>query len=114
MTVEQRAFLRSRLDFDNPETFLANWKLIETEWEEFQENGMIGNCVLRKLAADYVGLYDIPNRYIVGYMETLVAELRSLVVSTHETRIAFLEGRLKYFTDKLYTADSPIHSPEYG
>jgi hypothetical protein len=113
MTVEQRAFLRSRLDFENSETFLANCKLVETEWEEFEENGMIGESVLRKLATNYLDLYEIPRRYTTSYMETLVAELRALVILTHENRIDFLERRLKYFTDKLYTADSLIRQPHY-
>jgi hypothetical protein len=107
VTVEQRAFLKSSLNYANEASFMESWRILEKDWEQFQENGMIGNCALRTLSTDYVNFCQLPKHYILNSMATMIAELRLVVAQMLEEKNDRLRGRIQYFTDKLYTADSP-------
>lgn len=47
-------------------------KEIIKDYEEFEEKGVIGDCLLRKTAEDYIKKYDIPEGHIVIWMDKVV------------------------------------------
>jgi hypothetical protein len=60
--------------------FLKNKRTIDTQqiihdWEQFEKNGHIGDCALRKLAQEYIEHKNMSAHYITLIMKDLTFEI---------------------------------------